>query len=62
MKNMITKMVVKAQEKKGDFVGDKAAILVITLVLAGITLAVLSNYIETDFMTMVTNKMSDLMS
>ena len=61
MKNMITKMVVKSQEKKGDFVGDKAIVLVVTLVLGGIALAVLSQYIENDFMTMVTNKISEVM-
>lgn len=50
----------KLKERNGQFVIDHAAVFIIILVLAGITLTLLANYIETDFASSLKSKINSL--
>lgn len=48
----------KLQETKGQFVIDNGVVFVIIIVIGGIVIAVLTNYIENDFSTLISNQIT----
>lgn len=52
----------KLEENDGQFVMDHAAVFIIIIVLAGISLALLSRYVETDFANSLKQKINELFS
>lgn len=48
----------KLEETRGDFVLDHAMVFVIILVIGAIVIAVISNYIQNDFVNLIKEKIT----